>query len=206
METKNNEVRKGYKAYSKGLICRGMQFEVDKEYKTKGSPIACKKGIHYCENPLDVLDYYNLVGSEFTEVEALGDVHTDDNKKFATNKIKIGVKLDLPMFIKASIDFVWEKIKADGGKCEKIQSASGDYSQLAASGDYSQLDITGKNSVGAAIGYGNSIKGIIGSWITLAEYNNDGICICVKSAKIDGKKLLADTWYILKDKKFTVNQ
>ena len=86
---KNNLVRKGYKAYNKGLVCRDMQFAEGQEFEIMGSPKACSSGIHYCENPLDVLDYYDLVGSEFTEVEALGEVHTDDNKKFATNKIKI---------------------------------------------------------------------------------------------------------------------
>ena len=199
----NNLVRKGHKAYNKGLICRDMQFVEGQEFETLGSPRACCSGIHYCENPLDVLDYYDLVSSEFTEVEATGEVDTDDNKKFATNKIKIGVKLDLPAFIKASVDFVWEKIKSDGGKNEKVQAASGDNSQLAASGYNSQLELTGKDSVGAAIGYRNTIKAIKGCWITIAEYDNNGKILCVKSAKVDGKKIKADTWYQLKNKKFT---
>ena len=55
----------------------------------------------------------------------------------------------------------------------------------------------------AAIGNNSKIKAIKGTWITLAEYDDNGICIYVKSAKIDGKRLKADTWYILKDKKFT---
>jgi len=63
--------------------------------------------------------------------------------------------------------------------------------------------MTGKHNVGANIGVGGIIKGIIGSWITLAEYNDEYECIYVKSAKIDGKKIKADTWYILKNKKFT---
>jgi hypothetical protein len=46
------------------------------------------------------------------------------------------------------------------------------------------------------------IKGKIWSWITLAEYDNDWICICVKSARIDWKKLKEDVWYRLKNKKF----
>jgi hypothetical protein len=195
---------KGYKAYNKGLICRDFQFKEGEIFEEKVNPIACQKGFHYCENPMDVLDYYDLVSSEFTEVEALGKTHTDDNKKWSTNKIKIGVKLDLPAFIKASIDFVWEKIKSEDSSNNEIQAASGYYSKLAASGDYSQLALTGKNSVGAAIGCGNSIKAELDCWITLAEYDESGIVLFVKSAKIDGKKLLPNTWYILKDKKFTV--
>ena len=59
----------------------------------------------------------------------------------------------------------------------------------AASGYYSQLAITGKDSVGANIGIGGRIKATIGSWITLAEYDKKGKPLCVKSAKVDGKKI-----------------
>jgi hypothetical protein len=38
--------------------------------------------------------------------------------------------------------------------------------------------------------------------LTPAEYDESGKCILIKSAKIDGKKLKADTFYILKNKKF----
>ena len=82
-------------------------------------------------------------------------------------------------------------------------ASSGKYSQNASSGKYSSIEMTGKHNVGANIGVGGKIKGIIGSWITLAEYNDEYECIYVKSAKIDGKKIKADTWYILKNKKFT---
>lgn len=63
---------KGYKAFDKGLTCKGFQFEVGKEYKHDGNIEVCASGFHYCENPLDVLDYYNLCECEFCEVEALG--------------------------------------------------------------------------------------------------------------------------------------
>ena len=51
------------------------------------------------------------------------------------------------------------------------------------------------------------IKGKIGSWITLAEYERDNlgnyICVCVKSAQIDGVKLKENVFYRLIDGKFT---
>jgi len=62
--------------------------------------------------------------------------------------------------------------------------------------------MTGKNNVGAAIGANSQIKGIKGNWITLAEYDCNGICICVKSARIDGKKIKENVWYKLEGKKF----
>lgn len=56
--------------------------------------------------------------------------------------------------------------------------------------------------MGAAIGPGSIIRGKIGSWITLAEYDEDNNPICVKSAQIDGEKLKPDTWYRLEDGEF----
>ena len=59
----------------------------------------------------------------------------------------------------------------------------------------------GDNNVGANIGIDGIIKGKIGSWITLAEYEYDNfgnyICVCVKSAKIDGVKLKENVFYKL---------
>ena len=209
-------MKTGFKAFNKGLKCRDLQYEENKEYKIKCTPVLCENGFHYCENPLDTLDYYDLCDSEFAEIEDHGKSETDGNKT-VTNHIKIKAKLDFKGFVKASIDFLFEKIKID----DKIQAASGNYSQLAASGDssqlaasgyssklaasgdYSQLEMTGEKSVGANIGENGIAKGKIGCWITLAEYDNERNPICVKSAKIDGKKLKADTWYALKDKKFT---
>ena len=81
---------KGYKAFEKGLICRGKQYAENTVFEEERAEI-CRKGMHFCENPFDVLDYYNLVNddgtfNDFAEVEALDDVRTDDNKKFCTTK------------------------------------------------------------------------------------------------------------------------
>jgi hypothetical protein len=62
--------------------------------------------------------------------------------------------------------------------------------------------MTGKNSVGANIGVQGIIRGKKGCWITLAEYDENGKPIIVKSALIDGKKLKEDVWYTLQDKSF----
>lgn len=102
---------KGVKAFEKGLICRDFQFKENESFSVIGEPEACRSGFHFCENPLDTLQYYPLIDdngemSEFAAVEALGDIDRDGNK-VATNKIHIGAKLGLPGFIKASFDFLW---------------------------------------------------------------------------------------------------
>lgn len=99
---------KGYKAFNKGLVCEGKQYAENTVFEEKNAEIR-KSGMHFCKNPFDVLDYYPLVDNEgnvaeFTEVEALDGGETDDNKKFYTKKLKIGTKLSLSQFIKASFD------------------------------------------------------------------------------------------------------
>jgi len=224
---------KGYKAFETGLVCRNFKYKVGEKYTEEKAEI-CNCGFHFCENPLDTLNYYDLCNSEFTEIEASGDiVGHDQDTKYASTQIKITAKLDLPGFIKASIDFLFSKCKASSGDSAQLASSgyyaklassgdsaqlassgyyaklasSGDYAKLASSGYYAKLALNGKDGVGASIGPLGRIKGDIGNWITLAEWVYDrklhrDIPVCVKSAKIDGKKLKADTYYMLIDKKF----
>ena len=218
---------KGFKAFNKGLSCRGFQFEEGKTYEHKGDFIPCNSGFHFCENPLDVLNYYDLCNSEFAMVEAVGEVKKEDNKT-VTNKLKIGIKLNLPGFIKASIEYVSECCKqekssdnndsaqlASSGDSAKLASSgyyaqlasSGDSSKIASSGDSSKLAIEGKYSLAAGIGINNKIKGIIGTWITLAEWEFDNsinkyVPLCVKSAQIDGEILKENIYYKLENSEF----
>jgi len=140
------------------LYCQNQEYKEGETYEMEGLPVCCQKGYHACENPLDVLNYYDLCGSAFTEVEAVGEVHKrdDEDSKFATNKIKIGARLDLKGFIQASFQFLWERCKKGEAVSSERNSklaASGYYSQLAASGYYSQLAASGDNSQLAASGH-----------------------------------------------------
>ena len=204
-----NDNKHGYKAYDPGLVCRGYQYEEGKTYKKNGHGVCVGGVTHYCVNPFDVLEYYPLVRddgkfSEFTTVEAIDDPVTNDNRKFATSTIKIGVKLGFAGFIKACVDFVYEKTIKN---MPSDKAETGDYAQIGSSGDSARIDISGNNSVGAAIGIGSVIKGTVGNWITLAEWVYDYdkqryIPACVKSVQIDGEIIKADTWYKLADGKF----
>ena len=81
-------------------------------------------------------------------------------------------------------------------------AASGDYAQLAASGDSARLAASGEHSIVCAIGYKAIAKASIGSWITLAEFDNRGIVKLVKTEQVDGERIKADTFYKLEDGKF----
>ena len=81
-------MKKGYKAFEKGLICRGKQYAENTVFEEEKAEI-CESGMHFCKNPFDVLDHYDFVNADglfndFAEVEALDDAQTDDNKKYGT--------------------------------------------------------------------------------------------------------------------------
>ena len=195
---------KAYKAFDKDLKCRGFKFEIGKSYHEKKVSV-CESGFHSCENPFDVLNYYNLTECRFAEVDVFGKIekHKDDSK-IASSDITIVRELTLSEFISVVWDYIYNNSK--DGVASGIRSqlaASGDGSQLAASGDGSKLEITGQNSVAANIGVGGKIKASKGTWITLAEYDDNNICVYVKSAKVDGELIKADVWYMLKNGEFT---
>ena len=200
---------KGYKAFEKGLICKGKQYTENTVFEEKGGNICGAGMMHFCETPFDCLDYYPLIDdngdfSEFAEVEALEEAVTDDKKKYATKKLHIGAKLDLKGFINAGIDFLYEKTIKD---MPESNIDTGNYAQIGSSGYSAQIKLEGIDSVAAAIGIGSRIKAKKGNWITLAEWSyeeNAGryVLLCVKSALVDGETLKEDVWYMLQDGEF----
>ena len=215
---------KGYKGFKKGLICRGKQYAENTVFEEEKAVI-CESGMHYCKNPFDVLDHYDLVDSdggfnEFAEVEALAEEKTDDNKKYCTSKLKIGAKLSFSGFIKACVDFVIEKTSIevdteDSGNSAQIGSSgdsakigsSGNSAQIGSSGDYAQIASEGLYAVVMCAGHGSIAKAKKGSFITLAEWEYSekagaNIPIHVKTRKVDGKNIKEDTFYKLVDGKF----
>lgn len=194
---------KGFKAFGKGLVCRGKQYAENTVFE-EGKAVICTSGMHFCENPVDVLDYYPLVDCngnmvEVAEVEALDECQTDDSKKYCTKKLKIGFKLSLKEFVKAAIDFALEK---NGGK-----ASTGDDAKLASSGNYAKLASSGCGAVIAGLGESNTAKGKKGSWLVLAEWGYNVIerkyiPICVKAAHIDGVEIKEDTFYKLENGEF----
>jgi hypothetical protein len=210
---------KGYKAFDENWKCRDKQYEVGKTYEEEEAEL-CESGIHFCENPLDVLNYYDLCNSKFAEIEAenVSKQKSADTKRVA-KKVSIKGELTLKGFIEAAFNFIFEKTDSASGYYSQL-AASGDYSQLAASGDSSKLaasgyssklaasgyssqcGVSGKNSIASSIGHGGKAKGALGCWIVLSEFAEDGKIICVKSTLVDGTIIKANTWYALKNEQF----
>ena len=100
---------KGYKAFGPGMICRGKQYAENTVFEEE-SAVICESGMHFCKEPLDVLEHYPLVNNdgeitEFADVEALDEPVTDDNKKYCTKKLKIGAKISFAKLVQASVNF-----------------------------------------------------------------------------------------------------
>lgn len=81
---------KGYKAFTKDLTCRDMQYEIGKTYEMEAKPIICEQGFHFCKNIADVYKFYEMSDdTRICEISATGEIDTEDNIKYCTNKIEI---------------------------------------------------------------------------------------------------------------------
>jgi hypothetical protein len=83
---------------------------------------------------------------------------------------------------------------------------TGDQSAATNTGFRSAATVKGKNSVALSMGIEGKASGAIGCWLVLSEWkqNNAGdwYIKTVKTIKVDGKEIKADTFYTLKDGKF----
>ena len=211
---------KGYKAFEKGLVCRGKQYAENTVFEEDKAEI-CESGMHFCKNPLDVLDYYPLVDdkgnmTEFAEVEALDEVLTDDDKKFCTKKLKVGAKINFPKLVQASVDFELESIKETkkkttdkdyakiGSSGYSAQIGSSGYSaQIGSSGDYAKIGSSGDSAqIGSSGDYAK-----IGSSGYSAQITSEGkyavICCAGHGSVAKGK---IGSWITLSEWKYEENE
>ncbi len=204
------ETKKGYKGFKKGLICdptgkKPFQYAENTTFEESDAKI-CDCGLHFCENPFDVLDHYGFVGNdgtlnEFAEVEALDECLTDDNKKFVTKKLHIGAKLSIAGLAQAFVDFTFGKVDWKNGAATN----TGDWSAATNTGDWSAAAVEGKESFAIATGIEGKAKGSLGCYIAVAEYEEteDGYhLVDFKSHIVDGETIKADTFYMLKNGEF----
>ena len=161
------EKKKGYKGFKKGLICdptdkNPFQYAENTTFEESDAKI-CNCGLHFCENPFDVLDYYGFVGNdgtlnEFAEVEALDECLTDDNKKFVTKKLHIGARLSIAGLVQAFVNFTFGRVdwKNDAATNTGYRSAAtntGYWSAATNTGNQSAATNTGYQSAATNTGY-----------------------------------------------------
>ena len=210
---KKEEITKGVKGFDKDLKCRGFQFKEGEIFETDKKPARCtENGFHFCENPLDVFAYYPPSDSIYHAVEGIGQKDTsDEDSKIAVSKIKIGAQISLFEMIKLGVECILKRVDVKNALATNTGDSSaatntGDRSAATNTGYSSAAIVGGKDSIACGLGIDNKAMACRGSFIVLAEWENDENrnwhIKHVKSAKIDGKKLKADTFYMLKNGRF----
>jgi hypothetical protein len=138
-----------YKAMNNDMTCRGFQYEIGKTYTIPENDVSmCRSGFHSCENPFDVLNYYDR-NSRFFEV-ILGGKIKKENDKTVSSEIYIQSEISFSKMF----DYFFSKIKEI---CSNSTDAntSGDESHANTSGDESHANTSGDGSHANTSGYGS---------------------------------------------------
>ena len=80
--------------------------------------------------------------------------------------------------------------------------SSGYYSTAAATGAYCRAKADGKDNIAVANGAHSKARGILGCYLVLTEYDDDGNMLWAKMAKVDGAHIKENVWYTLKNGEF----
>ena len=201
---------KSYKGFNKDMTCRGKQYAEGETYKEKAAS-CCDYGMHACEYPLDVFGYYPPGQSVYHEVEQDGELSRDgDDTKVASTVLKVGARLGIPGLVHAAIEYT--KSRCTMENTDPKMATAGNYgaatagnSGAATAGDSGAATsrgkaASGKNGLSVARGNGVLVKGGLGAILVIAEEKKDSYDIDHwKAVVVDGKKIKADTWYMLKD-------
>ena len=89
---------KGFNAQLQGY--NNFQFEEGKTYEITGTLEMCKNGFHFCDMPINVLEFYKNTNNKYAIIEALGEIVVDISyRKLVTNKIKISKVISYEEFM-----------------------------------------------------------------------------------------------------------
>lgn len=192
MNKKDKTIR-GFKGFDKDLKCRGFQYEIGKDYEQEGEVKCCKRGFHFCENPLDVFIYYSPSDSRYCEVEGYGNAdEANDDSKLATSNIHISAEIGLNRLINDGVKFILDKVNFNDSKSTNT-------------GYRSAATVEGKESVAIVTGRDGRARGALGCWIVLTDRGDfDGLTFPIKEVKafkVDGVNIKENTFYRLVDGK-----
>lgn len=199
---------KGYKGFDKDLTCLGKQYKVAETF-TEDKAELCKCGIHFCKDPLDVLDYYPPIdGNRYCRVEAekvLRDRSTDTKR--VCKKLTVKEEINLKTLIDEGIDYIDKHKRKCVPDIRKIASisddlqianksvdthissagkrvrlvSSGGYASISAAGDQSTLITSGNNSYMSSSGSYNILIGV-GDSIKLASSASSNVLLTIEDS------------------------
>ena len=216
---------KAYKGFNKDLKCRGRQYTEGVEDHVSDVARLCKEGVHACERPLDVFEYYDPADSVYHEVELAGvlDEHKEDSKICGTD-IKVKGKLDIAGLVKAQIEYTKSHCTNEhtAGYCGaatagnrgaasvgEFGAASAGYGGAASAGEFGAASVgdrgaatsrgkssVGKNGIACSRSENARVKGGMGAVLVCAQENKYDCDIKTWAAGVvDGVTILSDVWY-----------
>ena len=202
---------KVYKGTDKNMRCKGLQYEIGKAVTIDGGVKLCERGLHACEMPLDVLNYYPPATSRYFEAELEGvTAEKRDDTKRVGNRLELKAELSIASLVKAQIEYVKERATpkdtehatGDWGAA----SATGNQGAASATGNWGAASATGKACVALSTGINGKVMGKIGNAIVCAERGDwNGKTYPIKailSAVVDGEIIKSGVWYTVKDGKW----
>ena len=157
---------KGFTPQADGTLkCRDKIYKVGETY-VEDAAIPCKKGMHACLQPIEVLSYYSPNKSAYHEVEVGDDAQGDGlDSKVASKTLKVGASLGIPGLVKAQVEYVTSrKNKEEGDHATGYHSAAsstgyqgaasstGDYGAASSTGNQGAASSTGKQGAAASTG------------------------------------------------------
>ena len=203
---------KVYKGTDKDMKCRGFQYKLGETAVFDGEPHLCKAGLHACEQPIDVLNYYAPNESRYFEADAeeVTDERELNDSKIVAKKMTLKAEIGVPGLVKAQIEYIKNQIGFEDAikraNAEKENHATCDRGAASSTGYQGAASATGKAGVALAAGYECKAIGALGCAICCVERGEwDGETypiIAVKAAIVDGEKIKADTWYRLQNGEF----
>lgn len=208
---------KAYKGFDKDLKCRGRQYTEGVEDHVSDVARLCKEGVHACERPLDVFEYYDPADSVYHEVELAGvlDEHKEGSKICGTD-IKVKGKLDIAGLVKAQIEYTKfhctnEHTAGNHGTATAGNHgiATAGYRGSASAGEFGSASVgdrgaatsrgkssVGKNGIACSRSENARVKGGMGAVLVCAQENKYDCGIKTWAAGVvDGVTIPPDVWY-----------
>nr|DAH27943.1 MAG TPA: hypothetical protein [Caudoviricetes sp.] len=154
-----------YKGTDKDMRCRGLQYEIGKPVEANGDISICNNGLHACEMPLDVLNYYPPCSSRYFVgvLDGVSDERSYDSKRVG-RKLELKMELNIAGLIKAQINYVRERTTLEGETAtgergaasatdfQGAASATGNQGAASATGDQGAASATGFQGAASATG------------------------------------------------------
>ena len=230
------ETIKGYKGFNKDMTCREFQYEEGKEYETDKAEVCEKgfHACEYPLDCFSYYSPSESVYHEVEQSGEISSKKGEDTE-IASTKIKIGAKLSIAGIVQAAIEYTSSRAKKESdsdsrkgassatGNCgassatgyKGASSATGDYGASSATGNCGASSATGykgassaedKDSIAVAWGYHGKAKGVLGSYLVLADWEGDERNYWTqelwslkgaKMVRVDGEKIKENTFYTM---------